>query len=71
MTAFLPTAADLDHWTRFLWAFAGVFVVLLVAWFVTETLQDSLDAMRQAETPEPVRRQQLNTVIQFPNRRTQ
>lgn len=71
MNALLPNAADLDHWTRFLWAFAGVFVVLLAAWFVTETLQNSLDAMRKADTPEPERRRQLNTVIQFPSRRIQ
>lgn len=71
MTAMLPTALDLDHWMRFGAMTAIVFVALFAAYVAMEVIQDSFDKMRQADTPEPIRRQQLNSVIQFPRDRRQ
>lgn len=71
MTHLLPTGADLNHWAWFLWLVAVTFVALVAVWIGMDAIQDNFDAMRAADTPEPERRQQLNTVIQFPTRRMQ
>lgn len=64
------TGLDLGHlieWTTLVFTVAlmGVGYFLLI-----EGLGD-LAAMRRADTPEPERRRQLNTVIQFPRKEWQ
>lgn len=64
------TALDLRHlfdWVLIVVAVAAMFggYYLLLEWL------GDLAALRRSDTPEPERRRQLNSVLQFPARRIQ